>query len=66
MTSQKTDELIKIEFKHKRMPIGYLSSPDIEMVIIENHFDNSQIIRIQPKVNDNNTTITRTKRNRGL
>jgi hypothetical protein len=47
---QKTEELVKIEFKQKRMPIGYLSAPEIEMIIDEIKPDKSYTIKIQPKL----------------
>ena len=40
---------VKIQFKHKRMPVGYLSSPPIEIVIGKIEIDNSLIIKIQPR-----------------
>jgi hypothetical protein len=47
---QKIEKLVKIEFKHKRMPIGYLSAPELEMIIDEIQIDKSYTIKIQPKL----------------
>lgn len=34
---------VKIKFKHKRMPVGYMSAPKLEITITKNQMDGSEI-----------------------
>jgi len=40
---------VKIQFKHKKRSVGYLCSPQIEMVNGKIEIDNSLIIKIEPR-----------------
>jgi hypothetical protein len=40
---------VLVKFKHKRMPVGYMSSPILETTTIINKIDGSITIKAQPK-----------------